>query len=122
MASLTTEILQDTLESTPGTLLVGIIGTDGIPVEMVSRTNDLPYGEDEANDELSRLTATLAEAVARLGSGRLYDVLLESDDMNYLIARIIPGYYAVLAVEPATNLGAARNAVHDLLEALLDEL
>lgn len=122
MASLTTEILQDTLERVPGTLLVGIIGTDGIPVEMVSRNDDLPYGEDEANDELSRLTATLAEAVARLGSGRLYDVLLESDDMVYLIARIIPGYYAVLAVEPETNLGEARSAIHDLLEALLDEL
>ncbi len=120
--SMTTDILLDTMEGLDTALLAGIISTDGLSVEMVVFDVDLPHDRYEAEVELSNLVVAADATAARLGVGLLNDVIMETDYVTYLISRIMPGYYAVLGVQPNGSLGRARFALRDMLGRILDEL
>jgi predicted regulator of Ras-like GTPase activity (Roadblock/LC7/MglB family) len=120
--SVTDSILYDTMESLNGALLAGVIGTDGLSVEMVVFDDDLPHDRYEAEAELSALVASAGVTSLRLGVGKLNDLILETDDITYLLSYIMPGYYAVLGVEAGRSLGRVRFAMRDLIARLLEEL
>ena len=117
-----TDILDEALDQVESALLVGIISTDGLGVEMLLASDDLPFAEEDAEIELSGLTAAAANVAGRLGVGSVYDLMVETEDMTYLASQIIPGYYAVLGVFPDGNLGRARFAIRQMVGRLQTEL
>jgi predicted regulator of Ras-like GTPase activity (Roadblock/LC7/MglB family) len=117
-----TDILYDAVERVSGAQLAGVVSLDGLSVEMVLVDDELPYDEEDAEVELSGLIAGAANAVARLGSGLLHDIIIESDYVTYLLSLVTPGYYAVLGVDADSHLGRARFAVHQMVVRLQDEL
>jgi predicted regulator of Ras-like GTPase activity (Roadblock/LC7/MglB family) len=72
--------------------------------------------------ELSTLAAAASAASARIGSGQVLDLTIETEDVMYLAGMITPGYYAVLGVHPDSSLGRARFAVRQMVERIKQEL
>jgi predicted regulator of Ras-like GTPase activity (Roadblock/LC7/MglB family) len=120
--SQTSDILYDALDRVNGALLAGIIGSDGLSVEMVVFDDDLPHDRYDAEAELSALAANAAFSADRLGVGGLNDLILQTDYLTYLISYIMPGYYAVLGVQTNGSLGRARFAMRDMVSRILSEL
>lgn len=120
--SLAADILYDTLDDTPGSLMAGIIGVDGLSVEMVAYEDDLPYDRYAVEAELSVVVANISQSVHQLSAKPVQDVIIQTEELTYLLSRIIPGYYAVLGVETNGGLGRSRYALHELVDRLLDEL
>jgi predicted regulator of Ras-like GTPase activity (Roadblock/LC7/MglB family) len=120
--TVTDNILLDTLDQLPGSLLAGVVGLDGLRIEMIAFEDDLPHDREEAEAELSALVAAVNTATERLRAGRTIDMIIQSEDMTYILALIIPGYYAVIGMQPGESVGRARFAINDLVNRLLDEL
>ncbi len=117
-----TDILYEAVERVSGAQLAGIIGTDGLGVEMVLADDELPYDRDAAEIELATLAASASATAGRLGSGTVHDIIVEAEAVTYLASLITPGYYAVLGVKPNGNLGRARFAVRQMVNRLQTEL
>lgn len=116
------DILYEAIDRVRGAEIAGVIGTDGLGVEMVVAEPDLPYPIEEVELELAGLTSFASITASRLDMGMLYDLTIEADELTYLISLIIPGYFAVLGVRTNGSLGRARFAVRQMVTRLKDEL
>lgn len=116
-----TDILQEAVDRVKGARLAGVIGSDGLGVEMVV-ADDLPHQREEAEIELASLASAASMAAERLGAGKVRDIILEADDLTYVASLITPGYFAVLGVNSNGNLGRARFAVRQMVTRLQLEL
>lgn len=115
-------ILCEVVDNLAGAELAGVIGTDGLSVEMALASDELPYDRTAAEYELSAIAATAELASERLGSGVVRDLIIEADDLTYMASIIIPGYYAVLAIRPTGNLGRARFTLRQMVSRIQNEL
>ena len=117
-----TDILQEAVERVKGARLAGVIGSDGLGVEMVLEDDDLPHDRETAEIELAGLAATAAMTAHRLGAGNVRDIIIEADDLTYIASLITSGYFAVLGITSNGNLGRARFAVRQMVQRLQSEL
>jgi predicted regulator of Ras-like GTPase activity (Roadblock/LC7/MglB family) len=116
-------ILQEAVERVRGAKLAGVVGTDGLGVEMVLADGVDTPDRELVDVELGSLAALATQASARLGAGDVQDLIVEAEQTTYLASRIIPGYYAVLGVAAnGGNLGRARFAVRQMVSRLQNEL
>lgn len=116
-----TDILNEAVDRVKGARLAGVIGSDGLGVEMVL-LDDLPHDREEAEIELAGLASTAAMAANRLGAGKVRDIIVEAEDLTYIASLITPGYFAVLGITSNGNLGRARFAVRQMVNRLQSEL
>ena len=117
-----TDILNEALDAVKGSKFAGVVGTDGLSVEMVFDNNDDSIDVGLAELELSALAASASAASQRLGSGKVHDMVIEAEAITYLATMISSGYFAVLAMPADGNLGRARFAVHQMVERVKEEL
>lgn len=117
-----TDILNEAVERVHGAKLAGVIGSDGLGVEMVMTDDDLPHDRDTAEIELAGLASTATLTASRLGAGKVRDIIVEADDLTYIASLITPGYFAVLGIKSNGNLGRARFAVRQMVSRLQNEL
>ena len=115
-------ILFEAVEDVSNAQFAGLVGTDGIAIEMVSLSDDLPINLEEIEVELATLTAAVSQSTSRLRSGRLQDLVLESEELTCFAAQVIPGYYAVLGMLNDGNHNRARFAIDRLVYRLQREL
>ncbi len=116
-----TDILNEAVDRVKGARLAGVIGSDGLGVEMVL-ADGLPHDREEAEIELAGLAATASMTTSRLGAGQVRDIIIEADDLTYLASMITPGYFAVIGISSNGNLGRARFAVRQMVSRLQTEL
>lgn len=120
--SLTQNILYDAIDRLSTAQLAGIIGTDGISVDMVMLDGDLPHNREDVEIELSGLAAMASATAGRLRMGLVNELIIDTDYLTYLIGLITPGYYAVLGVERDSSLGRARFELREIVSRILNEL
>lgn len=116
------DILYETADEVTGTKMIGIIGTDGLPVELVMDDEYVPHNHETAEMELAWFLSAASRTAERLDVGNVYDLTLETDDIVYLFSLVARNYYAVLAVAPDSDLDSARVMVHRCVERCLTEL
>jgi predicted regulator of Ras-like GTPase activity (Roadblock/LC7/MglB family) len=116
-----TDILNEAIDKISGALFAGVVGTDGLGVEMAF-AGDGGLDLELAELELGTVASAASAASARIGSGYVLDLTIETEDLTYLAGLITPGYYAVLGVRPEASLGRARFAVRQMVEQIKDEL
>ena len=117
-----TDILHEAVDRVHGAQMAGVIGSDGLGVELVLADGvELP-SRDETELELATLASSASYSASRLGAGQVRDIIVEADKLTYLASLITPGYYAVLGISPDGNLGRARFAVRRMVSQLQDEL
>ena len=116
------EVLSNAVESVQGAKLAGIVGTDGLGVEMVLHDVEAGFDRTLAEVELGGLAAAAAAASSRMQAGQLRDLIVEAEHTTYLASQIIPGYYAVMGVASNGNLGRARFALRQLVSKLQETM
>jgi predicted regulator of Ras-like GTPase activity (Roadblock/LC7/MglB family) len=117
-----TEILNEALDTVKGARFAGVVGTDGLSIEMVFEDSDDSIDVGLAELELAALASSATAASQRLGSGKVRDMVIEAEALTYLASMISAGYFAVLAMPTDGNLGRARFAVHQMVERMRKEL
>jgi predicted regulator of Ras-like GTPase activity (Roadblock/LC7/MglB family) len=117
-----TAILYDALDSVPGASFAGVVGTDGLSVEMAYADDDDDYDLELAELELATLAAGATASSGRIGSGLVRGITIETDDLTYLAALITPGYFAVMGLSHDGHLGKARFTVQQMVERMRAEL
>lgn len=117
-----TAILHEALDNLPGARFAGVVATDGLAVEMAYADDDDDFDLDLAELELATIAANASAASGRIGSGRVRDLTIETEDLTYLASLIAPGYFAILGLPADGHLGKARFAVHQMVERMKGEL
>jgi predicted regulator of Ras-like GTPase activity (Roadblock/LC7/MglB family) len=102
--------------------IAGVIGADGIGVEMLLDVESVPHDIRAAELELASLVASCNRTADRLSVGQVYDVVFHTDELTYLLSLIIPGYFAVLGVLPDGNMDRARFALWQIVNRCQTEL
>lgn len=114
------DILNQALEQVRGAQFAGVVSADGLGVDVV--TSDTTCDPKVAELELGEVAAALNGAAQRLSSGAVRDFLIEAEHATYVASQVMPGYYAVIGIHPATHLGRARFAAKQMAERLQHEL
>lgn len=116
------DILNEAVEQNGSVLIAGIIGSDGMGVEMVMNGEELPHDHLIAELELAAFTNAAATIADRLGVGHVYDLVMETDEMTYLISYVITGYYAVVGIMPEADMVRAKHTIWQLIDRVNMEL
>jgi predicted regulator of Ras-like GTPase activity (Roadblock/LC7/MglB family) len=114
------DILNQALEQVRGAQFAGVVSADGLGVDVV--TLDTSYDPKVTELELSEVAAALNGAAQRMSSGSVRDFLIEAEHATYVASQVMPGYYAVIGIEPETHLGRARFAAKQMAQRLQNEL
>jgi predicted regulator of Ras-like GTPase activity (Roadblock/LC7/MglB family) len=117
-----TDILYEALDSVPGARFAGVVGTDGLSIEMAYADEDDADELSLAELELATIAATVSAASGRIGSGHVLDLTIETEDLTFLASLITPGYFAVLALPSDNDIDEARYTLRDLVRRVEDEL
>jgi predicted regulator of Ras-like GTPase activity (Roadblock/LC7/MglB family) len=117
-----TDILYEALDSVQGARFAGVVGTDGLSIEMAYADEDDADNLALAELELATIAATVSAASGRIGAGHVLDVTIETEDLTFLASLITPGYFAVLALAGDGDLGEARDVIRELVARVEDEL
>lgn len=116
------DILNDALDNLPGARFAGVVGTDGLSVEMVFTEGDDGLDIGVAELELASLAAMATAASQRLGTGRVRDLIVESEGLIFMATLVSPGYFAVLGLPTDANLGKARFTATQTVARIREEL
>jgi predicted regulator of Ras-like GTPase activity (Roadblock/LC7/MglB family) len=104
------EILNNTVESIEGTRAAGLVGTDGIAVEMVEAEAD-DREDTEANEEmvieLAGLMGALNRSASKLEGGKIKDFIINATDRTFIAAMVDKEYFMVVVLDAEGNLGRA---------------
>jgi predicted regulator of Ras-like GTPase activity (Roadblock/LC7/MglB family) len=117
-----TDIINEAIDKISGALFAGVIGTDGLSVEMAFAGGGANLDLELAELELGTIASAASAASDRIGSGYVLDLTIETEDLIYLAGMVTPGYYAVLGVRPDASLGRARFAVRQMVGRIKEEL
>jgi predicted regulator of Ras-like GTPase activity (Roadblock/LC7/MglB family) len=113
------EVLRGVAARVPEARVLMVIGTDGIPVEKLSNSQD-PASEAVAAELTGLLRAGLA-ATEDTGLGALQELSVSSERTTTLMTAITPEYFLFAALAPGALLGRARFALRLACAALVDE-
>jgi predicted regulator of Ras-like GTPase activity (Roadblock/LC7/MglB family) len=113
-------ILNEALEQVRGAQFAGVVSADGLGVDVV--TVDTACDPAVAELELGEVAAMLNGAAQRLSSGSVRDFLIEAERTTFVASQVMPGYYAVIGIDPQTHLGRARFATKQMAQRLQHEL
>ncbi len=104
------EILNNTVESIEGAHAAGLVGTDGIAVEIVEAEAD-ERGNSEANEEmaieLAGLMGALNRSANKLEGGKIKDFIINAADRTFIAAMVDKEYFMVVVLNAEGNLGRA---------------
>ena len=105
------EILNNTVESVEGAYAIGLIGTDGIPVEIIEAEAD-DRDDMEANEqmavELGGLMGALNRSASKLEGGKIKDFIITGAERTFIASMVDKEYFLVLILNSDGNLGRAR--------------
>lgn len=105
------EILNNTVESVEGAYAAGLIGTDGIAVEIIEAEAD-DRDDMEANEqmavELGGLMGALNRSASKLEGGKIKDFIITASERTFIASMVDKEYFVVLILNAEGNLGRAR--------------
>lgn len=112
-----TDILDEALANLPDALLAGVIGTDGLRIE-IAYANDTDFDLELAELELATLAAQANAASFRIGSGTALALSLETESLYFCAELITSGYFGVIA----SLADGDRDLAHETLALLVDRV
>ncbi len=114
------DILNEALDQVRGAHFAGIVSTDGLGVDLMTRNGSA--SREQLEIELGELVASANATAKRLGSGSLHGLMLETELTTFIAAHVMPGYYAVIGIGAGEHMGRARFAVKQMAQRLQAEL
>ncbi len=109
------EVLTAMLDSVPGAAMAGLLGMDGLGVQ-IALAESLQEVETEVLEvELAALAEAVQKATGALASGPSSEFFLGTARLNFLGVSLAgespPSYFLVLGFSPDGDLGKAREAL-----------
>ena len=102
------EPLESILERTDGSIGALIMGTDGIAVEKVLRSEGHDANLDVAAAEFTSLVRNAQRTGVDMGLGQLDELVVNLTGASVIIRLLNREYFLVLALKPDGNLGRGR--------------
>ncbi len=102
------EVLEDTARSVEGLVAVGLVGLDGIGVEMLLADGVEGVDHEEVEVELAGMVSSLNRSLNAMSAGKTRELILEADNLCYLLSMVDPNYFLAFIMSAGTNLGRAR--------------
>lgn len=117
------EVLMTMLDSVPGATVAGLLGVDGLGVQ-IALTGSLQEVETEVLEvELAALAEAVQKAAGALASGPSPEFFLGTARLNFLGVPLpgeSPSYFLILGFPPESDLGKAREALGRARASLSD--
>ncbi len=89
-----------------GTLALGLVAHDGIPIEAVNYSADLDL--DVLAAEMVAQVRSIADDHRELAVGDLQQFAVTTDRLTLMVSSLAGGYYLLLVLGPEGNYGRAR--------------
>jgi predicted regulator of Ras-like GTPase activity (Roadblock/LC7/MglB family) len=102
------EVLQDMVNRTEGCLGAMIMGTDGIAVEKVWKSQATEANLDVAMAEYTSLLRNAKRTNDEMGFGKLHEFNLVSESGIFILRFVSQDYFIALALAPEGNFGRGR--------------
>ncbi len=99
------EIIKTISKSLDGTVFVGIVGKDGLPVSVISEEN---FERSESSAEIASVFNTTQRVVKTLNMGDFVDLFFDTDRFGTLIIKINNEYFLAIIMHTPVNIGRAR--------------
>ncbi len=99
------EIIKALSKNLEGTVFVGIVGRDGLPVSVISNEN---FERSESSAEMAGLFNTVQRIVKTLEMGEFVDLFFDTEKFGTLILRVNDSYFLVVIMRTPVNIGRAR--------------
>lgn len=116
-------MLTEAMESVEGAHLVGLVGLDGIPVEVVNNDGD---SDLEAREEMAVQLASLMGAVNRganyLDGGAIKDVIIEAESRTFLASMLDDSYFLLIVLGSEGSMGRGRFELRQIMGRLRREV
>lgn len=111
-----TDILYESVDQLSDARLAGIVGTDGIGVEMIIDVENVPHDLITTELELAWLISAHARTAERFEAGMVRDIEMRTETLTYLLSLVIPGYYAVIGIDTEGNIERARFILWNMVQ------
>ncbi|GEM_PF-1313590 len=119
------EMLNEAVEGVEGAYAIGLVGLDGLGVEMVNADPD-NSDDTEANEEMAVQMASLMAAVTKgasyLGGGKIKDLIVEAQDRTFLASMVDKEYFLVLVLNAEASMGRGRFEMRHIINKVRREI
>lgn len=122
MSTSLTTILTDALDRLPEAKFAGVVGIDGLGIEMVFADEATAYDLELAEIELASLAALATSASGRMGTGLVHAITVETEVLTFLAILVARDYFAVLGVPAGSNIDQTRATFQQMVDRIRDEL
>lgn len=118
------ETLENICNKAGGALAAGVMGFDGIAVELLeqAQTEGAEVNLNSAMIEYSNIFAQLRTAAEHLQAGEASEITLRTERLVGVARIVSPDYFVALALDPNANVGKARYALRVSAGKLAEEL
>ena len=99
------EILKSLSKTIEGTVFIGIIGKDGLPVSV--RTNE-NFEKSESSAEMAGIYNTIQSTINSLNMGNLLDFFIDTDKFGAFVSKINEAYFLVIIMHAPVNIGRCK--------------
>lgn len=112
------QVLAAVMEQVPGAILAGLLGTDGVGVQVLLGAEWQETDTQAVEVELAALGAAVQAAAAGLQAEPGPEFFLGTAQANFLGMMVDPAYFLVLGLPTDGDLEQARAALNQAREAL----
>jgi len=112
------QVLAEVMEQMPGAILAGLLGTDGVGVQVALGEDWQETDAQAVEVELAALGAAVQKAAAGLEANPSPDFFLGTAQANFLGVMVSPAYFLVLGLPPDGDLDRARAVLNQARAAL----
>jgi predicted regulator of Ras-like GTPase activity (Roadblock/LC7/MglB family) len=114
------DVLAEAAKNVEGIIAAGLVGLDGLAVETVLAEGVEGIDQEEVVVELAGLMSSVNRTLSVLKAGKARDLMLDAENMSYLISMIDSGYFLVYILAAGANLGRARFEIRRGAQRLSD--
>ena len=98
--------LRSIADRIPGTVALGLVAGDGIPVESVKNEPDVEF--EALSAELLAQVRTISDDHRELHVGSVNQLAVVTEDRTFLVSAVSDEYYLLLVLDDTRSYGRAR--------------
>ncbi len=99
------EMLKGLSKTIEGTVFIGIIGKDGLPVSVQTNEN---FEKSESSAEMAGIFNAIQSTINSLNMGNLLDFFVDTDKFGTFVSKINKAYFLAIIMHAPVNIGRCK--------------
>jgi len=99
------EMIKSLSKVIEGTVFIGIIGKDGLPVSVKTNEN---FEKSESSAEIAGIFNTIQSTINSLNMGSLLDFFIDTDKFGTFVSKINEEYFLAIIMLAPVNIGRCK--------------